>query len=100
MTTHYGTDDGAGSLHSGERPVCAHPDCGQRREARREQDAGTDILALALAALTGALNGNDDTRDFAQRCICILKDADLDRLREAFGWLDAECCEELSRRHS
>jgi hypothetical protein len=27
MSTHYGTDDGAGSLHSGERESCAHPDC-------------------------------------------------------------------------
>jgi hypothetical protein len=25
---HYGTDDGAGSLHRGQRADCTHPDCG------------------------------------------------------------------------
>ena len=37
MTSHYGTDDGAGSLHEGHRETCTHPDC----------SGFTDLLAIA-----------------------------------------------------
>lgn len=59
-----------------------------RHQNQREQ--GSEALDYTLA-------GNLED---ARRSVAVLDDADLEALREALDDLEAECAEELGRRHS